>query len=79
MCPGRGKWRRGRGRPRQGNQEDRPTDAPDSQRKGRRSTLTTVQDATRAYREGIDDDIREVIQEMEASVMEEQSDSEIEE
>lgn len=39
--------------------------------------LTIVQEAVRAYREGTDEDIRQ--QEMEANVMEEQSDPKIEE
>lgn len=78
-CLGRGRGRGGRGLSRQRNQEYSPTTAPNSQRRGRISTLTAVQDAAGAYREGTDDDIRHIIQEMEANVMEEQSDSEIEE
>lgn len=41
--------------------------------------LIVVQEATRAYREGTDEDVRQLIQEMEANVMEEQSDPKIEE
>lgn len=48
---------------------DPSTATPTSQCKGRRSMLTAVQEAARAYREGTDEDIRQ--QEMEANVMEE--------
>lgn len=48
---------------------DPSTTMPTSQCTGRRSMLTAVQEAMRAYREGTDEDIRQ--QEMEANVMEE--------
>ena len=41
--------------------------------------MTAVQEAARAYREGTSEDILRIIQDMEASVREEQSDSETEE
>ena len=41
--------------------------------------MTAVQEATRAYQEGTDEDIRRIIQNMEYSVLEEQWESETEE
>ena len=78
-CMGHGRGRGGRGRPRQGNPEDRQTDDQGNRRRGRRTTQSVVQEATQAYQEGTNEDIRRIIQNLESEVLEEQSASETEE
>lgn len=77
--PSRGRGRGGRGRPRQGNPEDRQTEDPGSRRGGRRTTQSVVQEAAQAYQGGTNEDIRCIIQNLESSVLEEQSASETKE
>lgn len=54
---GRGRGRGGRGRQSHQNRADQPTSMPASQRHGRRSMRTAVQEAARAYQEGTDEEI----------------------
>lgn len=76
---GRGRGRGGRGRPRQETQGGRIANSSGGPCRGRRTTLTAVQEAARAYQEGTDEDIRRIIQNMESSILEEQWGSETEE
>lgn len=77
--PGRGSGRGSRGCPRQRNPSGRPMEEPGNQRRGRQSILLVVQAAACAYQEGTDKEIHRIIENMESSVLEEQSKSETEE
>jgi len=70
---GRGRGHGGRGPQSQTCKKDPTTSEPTGLRRGRKFIKVAVHEAARAYREGMDADIRQLIQEMEDSIMGEDS------
>ena len=78
-CSRRGRGRGGRGCPNQPSRNNPTISTPAAQRRSRKTMRKTVQEAERAYKEGTDEDIRKLIQELEENIKEEYSETEMEE
>jgi len=79
MGRSRGRGHEGSGWLRQNPQEERQNVSHGNRGRGRRTIQTVVQEATQAYQEGTNEDIRRIIQNLESGVLKEQSSSETEE
>lgn len=76
---GRGRGHGGRGWSNQPGHNNNATSLITPQRRSRRTMRKTIQEVERAYREGIDEDIRRPIKELEENLMEDDSEPEMEE